>query len=181
LRHPCSADEDEFLALRRASRELHARWEPLPPEGLDHYGPLAFARLLALSNTATHQKYFVCRVEDGRICAYVGLNEIVRGAFLSSYLGYWTGVPFLRRGYATWGVRLCLRRAFEELGLHRVEANIIPGNVASLALARRCGFRKEGYSPRYLQIAGIWQDHERWAMTAEDWLDSPRPGLSTSV
>jgi ribosomal-protein-alanine N-acetyltransferase len=66
-------------------------------------------------------------------------------------------------------VRLVLERAFTQLGLHRVEANIIPSNTASLGVARNCGFRKEGYSPRYLRIAGTWQDHERWAMTIEDW------------
>ncbi len=60
-------------------------------------------------------------------------------------------------------------RAFGELGLHRLEANIQPDNAASIALVRKPGFRLEGYSPRYLKIAGRWRDHERWAILAEEW------------
>lgn len=67
------------------------------------------------------------------------------------------------------GLSLVIHRAFEELGLHRVEANIQPENRASRALVRGLGFRLEGFSPRYLKILGRWRDHERWALTAEDW------------
>ena len=67
------------------------------------------------------------------------------------------------------GLELVLRHAFLELALHRLEANIQPGNAASIALARGAGFQREGFSPRYLKIGGRWRDHERWAMLAEEW------------
>ena len=67
------------------------------------------------------------------------------------------------------GLRLVLRYAFRELRLHRVEASIQPDNPRSVSLVSRCGFRKEGYSPRYLKIGGKWQDHERWAILVDDW------------
>ena len=171
LRHPVAADRDEFLALRRASRDLHAPWEPLP-QGDPPVQPVsteAFDRFLASSDTPTTQRHLVCRFTDHAMVGYFGLSQIFRGAFCSCYVGYWTGAPFVRQGYATEGMALTLVRAFTQLGLHRVEANIVPDNAPSLSVARRCGLRREGYSPRYLKIAGEWRDHERWAITVEDW------------
>lgn len=92
-----------------------------------------------------------------------------RGVFRSGYLGYQTGAPHARAGYMTEALALMLRQAFGPLRLHRVEANIQPGNRASIALARRAGFRLEGLSRRYLKIGGRWRDHERWALTVEEW------------
>jgi [ribosomal protein S5]-alanine N-acetyltransferase len=99
----------------------------------------------------------------------VNVNEIVRGPAQSAFLGYWIGAPYARQGYMTEALRLALRHAYTTLGLHRVEANIMPINRASIALVKRAGFRREGYSARYLKIAGRWSDHERWALTIEDW------------
>ena len=169
LRHPTSRDRDEFLSLRQASRDVHLRWEPKPEDGTDPVSATAFDRFLASANTSTSQRHMICRHSDKAIVGYVGLSQIHLGPFCSCYMGYWVGKPYLRQGNATEGIGLTLQRAFTHLGLHRVEANIIPHNVASVATARACGFRKEGYSPRYLKIAGEWQDHERWAITLEDW------------
>jgi len=169
LRHPTLTDHAELMELRRASWELHGPWEPAPETDTDPFGPAAFESFLASADTTSSQKHLVCRNADGAIVSYVGLSQIFMGPFCSAYLGYWTGEPFVRRGYGGEGVALCVERAFTRLGLHRVEANIIPGNRASIALVRRLGFKREGYSPRYLKIAGRWQDHERWALTVEDW------------
>lgn len=80
----------------------------------------------------------------------------------------------------TEAIQLVLSYAFNDLKLHRIEANIQPHNTASLALVKRAGFTNEGYSRRYLKICGRWQDHERWAILAEDWRAMRRPRVSTT-
>jgi ribosomal-protein-alanine N-acetyltransferase len=111
----------------------------------------------------------VCLREDDAIVGYFALSQIFRGNFQSAYLGYEGSAPYGGRGLMSEGMELMLRRAFRDQRLHRVEANIQPGNTRSRALAERAGFHREGFSPRYLKIAGRWRDHERWAITVEDW------------
>lgn len=117
----------------------------------------------------TNAYFLACRLEDGAIVGFLNVSEIVRGRLQSGFLGYGGAVPFAGRGYLTEAMRLLLREAFTTLHLHRLEANIQPGNLGSIALAERCGFQYEGYSPRYLKVGGRWRDHERWAMTRERW------------
>lgn len=105
-------------------------------------------------------RYWFSKKEDpNRIIGMVGLNEIVFGAFQSCFLAYHLSGANVRRGYATEAVRELLRVAFEELGLHRVEANIMPRNLPSLRLAEKLGFASEGVSKEYLKINGVWEDH----------------------
>lgn len=106
LRYPIPVDEAEFVALRQASRDLHSRWEPTAEDGVDPAGPQMFASMIEKANTPGHQKHLICRVADGRVVGYVGLNEIVMGPFRSAYLGYWTGAPYARRGYGREAVGL---------------------------------------------------------------------------
>lgn len=169
LRHPIATDEAEYQGLRRKSATFHRPWEPSVPPGIDPYGPEAFRNYLLGGQDGHRERTLLCRTRDSAILGAFNLNEIVRGAFQSAYLGYWIGVPFARRGYMREGLELFLEHAFNGLGLHRLEANIRPENEASIALVKRAGFRLEGYSPAYLQIAGSWRDHERWAILAEEW------------
>jgi ribosomal-protein-alanine N-acetyltransferase len=172
LRTPGAADRREFLGLMRASRALHLPWAVPPTTDLDYDALLDRA---ARPDTEAH---LICRTSDGRIVGFANLNHIVRGGLQSAFLGYAVGAPFAGHGYMTDGLLLVLARAFDELGLHRLEANIQPGNERSLALARRCGFRREGYSPRYLRINGAWRDHERWALLVEEWREQHGEGSS---
>lgn len=117
----------------------------------------------------SHEGRFVVLRESGDLVGVINVSEIVRGPFRSAYLGYYAFVPHAGRGYMTEGLTLALRWAFRGLRLHRVEANIQPGNQPSRALVRGLGFRREGFSRRYLKVADRWRDHERWALVAEDW------------
>ena len=110
------------------------------------------------------------RTDANELAGVVNINEIVRGSFRSGYLGYYAFVPHAGQGYMSKGLRAVVSRAFGVLRLHRLEANIQPDNEPSRRLVQRLGFRYEGFSPRYLKVAGRWRDHERWALTAEEWV-----------
>lgn len=128
-----------------------------------------FAAWLRSSRGGRHEKLLICRKADGALLGAININEIVRGPSQSAFLGYWIGAPHARQGYMTEALQLALRHAFRNLGLHRVEANIMPANRASITLVKGAGFHREGFSRRYLKIAGRWADHERWALLIEDW------------
>ena len=162
IRRPTAADAGEFLALMQASADLHRPWGEYPAT------PAKFEEYLRRRALEDQDGFLVCERGSGGIAGVININSIVRGFFQSGYLGYYAGAAFARRGYMTEGLRLVMRYAFDELKLHRLEANIQPENIASIALVRRCGFRYEGYSPRYLQIHGEWRDHERWARLADE-------------
>lgn len=116
-----------------------------------------------------YEPLLVCRRDTGAIAGYINVNEIVRGSFQSAYLGYGVVAAHAGQGYMSEGLQLVLARAFRDMGLHRVEANIQPGNAASLALVKRAGFVYEGLAERYLKISGRWRDHEHWAIRIEQW------------
>ena len=163
LRAPTPADRDEFIAAMLSSRKLHHPW--LTPATT----PEAFENVLRRVGDDRYDPQLVCRLEDGVIVGFVNISEIVRGAAQHGFVGYGGVAAHAGRGYMTEGLQLALRRAFTHLGLHRLEANIQPGNTASIALVRRLGFVREGFSERYLKIGGRWRDHERWAIRAEQW------------
>ena len=164
---------DDFLRAVHRSRSLH-RGLASPPRTLEQYRAYV-ARL----KQPTHRGHFLC-LPGGAIAGVVNINEIVEGGFKSGYLGYYAFQPHHGQGHLAAGLELVVARAFRTYRLHRLEANIQPSNARSIALVRNFGFRLEGVSPRYLKIAGRWRDHERWAITIEDWrqLTSERNVLS---
>jgi ribosomal-protein-alanine N-acetyltransferase len=172
LARPSAQRRAEFLAAAARSRKLHGLWTS-PPRTAKEFG-----QYVKRFNTPTHIGFWIL-TEDGEIAGVANISEIVRGRFRSGYLGYYAFAPHSGRGYMTEGIRAVVTKAFGALRLHRLEANIQPGNESSRRLVQRLGFKLEGFSPRYLKIAGTWRDHERWAITAEDWanfLHKRRPG-----
>lgn len=126
--------------------------------------------MLARCRRPTYKTLLACRCEDDGLVGVFDLSQIFYGIMQSAYLGYYALAPHARRGYMRDGLALMLHYAFRTLRLHRLETNIQPANQRSIALVRRAGFVREGYSRRYLKIDGRWRDHERWALLVEDWL-----------
>jgi ribosomal-protein-alanine N-acetyltransferase len=167
LRLPRRADQRSFIAQAKRSRSLHRGWVHAPET------PSAYAAYVARYNPSgampRHIGFLVVRNEDDTLAGVINFSEIVRGAFHSAYVGYYALAPLAGAGYMTEGFALALDFAFRRMRLHRVEANVQPANVRSIALVERVGFAREGYSRRYVKIAGRWRDHVRFAMLAEDW------------
>jgi len=160
LRPPHLGDEHEFVRAARASRALHGAWVHAPDT------PKAFRIYVKHAADPGRHSFLVCRRDTDAIVGVFNISNVVMGLFRSAYLGYYAFVGHQRQGLMREALQALLRHAFKTLKLHRLEANIQPGNAASIALVKACGFRKEGYSPRYLKIAGRWRDHERWAIVA---------------
>jgi ribosomal-protein-alanine N-acetyltransferase len=159
LRPATSDDEREFLSLAHASASLHHPWMSLPS------APEEFQAYLTRYQQPSEESQLVCLRSTGAIAGVVNINSIIRGRFQNGSVSYAAFAPTAGQGYMTEGLSLVMRHAFEQLRLHRLEANIQPGNRASLRLVQRLGFRREGYTPDMLFIDGAWRDHERWAIT----------------
>lgn len=161
LARPRFEDGPAFVEAMRNSRGLHHPWLVAPCD------MAAWRRYLKRLERDNEEGFLVRRVGDRAICGVVNLNVITYDALCSAYLSYYAVQAYAGRGYMKEGLRQCIELAFGELGLHRLEANIQPGNERSIRLVESLGFECEGYSPRYLMIHGKWRDHERWALLAD--------------
>lgn len=168
LRFPTGDDGPELAALRRRSWTRLRAWEPAPAAGVSPYGVEWFRRYLHSHDRQENERLLVCRRSDAAIVGCINLSGIVRGPLQAAYLGYWIGDPYEGSGLMSEALPLALTHAFRTLALHRLEANIRPENTRSIRLVERAGFRREGFSPRFLKIAGRWRDHERWALLADE-------------
>lgn len=153
-----------FLDFIQRNEDYHKPWvhHSFDPRYYDFY--------LKRIKRGVTQGCFVCDVKTNRILGVINLNNILLGSLCMASLGYYGESASAGKGYMTEGMGLVLRYAIEDLGLHRIEANIQPDNLASKKLVQRLGFTKEGFSPKYMQIGGKWRDHERWAILKEDVL-----------
>ena len=165
LRAPQLADHDEWAALRGASRDFLTPWEPLWPS--DDLTRASFRRRVKryAEDQRTDQSYafLVFRTDTNALVGGLTLANVRRGVAQAASVGYWIGLPFVRRGYMTAAVRAIVPFAFTTLRLHRLEAACIPTNEASTRLLDRTGFQREGYAREYLCINGLWQDHLLYA------------------
>jgi ribosomal-protein-alanine N-acetyltransferase len=161
LRTPQVTDYSDWAALREASREFLAPWEPTWPA--DDLSRSAFRRRIRryAEDLRIDQGYafLIIRSTDDALVGGLTLANIRRGVAQAGSLGYWMGQPHARHGYMTAAVRAVIPFAFTTLRLHRLEAACIPTNTGSIRLLENTGFVREGYARDYLCINGIWQDH----------------------
>jgi len=115
-------------------------------------------------NTDANKAFVIVDVHTSSIVGIVELRDIFMFDFKNSYITYYAFDRHLRKGLMKLGVQQVISIAFKKLKLHRLEANIQPENKASVSLAKACGFKKEGFSPKFIKKGGQWKDHERWAL-----------------
>jgi [ribosomal protein S5]-alanine N-acetyltransferase len=164
-------DAVEWSRLRLDNEDWLRPWEPTAAQPwAQRHSPASYrAMRTAVARRARLGTAlpFAIRVE-GRLAGQVTIDNIVRGALRSGYLGYWIDRAVAGRGMASLAVALVCDHAFGQVGLHRVQADIRPENGPSQRLVERLGFRQEGLLRRYLDIDGDWRDHIAYALLAED-------------
>ena len=157
LRHVAPSDREEFVDVMRRSRDFHEPWISPPRNNI------SFQRYLERLNREDHEGFVIRRTQDNALVGVINLNNIVRGSFLSASLGYYANAHLSGQGLMSEAMGHLKRYAVNNLGLHRLEANIQPENSPSIALVKANGFEYEGLSRAFLYIDGQWRDHERWA------------------
>ena len=167
-------DWDAWREVRLRCREWLERWEPRPEPGSADPA-LEREAFRARCGAWDRQRHFDSAygfglfLVDGRFAGEVSLGSVQRGPFQMGYVGYWIDEALAGRGYVPEGVVLMMRHAFDALQLHRLEAAIVPRNEASRRVAQKLGLRDEGTAVRFLQIQGVYEDHVRYSITAEEW------------
>jgi ribosomal-protein-alanine N-acetyltransferase len=165
---PLAVTDARTLAqLYSENREFLAPLEPLRPDAFFTFEGQRrhIAQLGERRSAGTAYPFLV--IADGRVAGAMNLSNVVRGAFQSCNVGYWVAQSYNGRGIATAALGMICRHAFEELGLHRIEAGTLLHNLASQRVIEKNGFTRIGIAPRYLQIAGRWSDHVLFQKTAE--------------
>jgi [ribosomal protein S5]-alanine N-acetyltransferase len=170
LRPPAMSDYAAWAELRARSREHLTPWEPLWQR--DELSRSAFRRRVRHYHREAREdlgySFLVLRDADDELLGGLTLSNVRRGVTQAAVLGYWLGLPFVRRGYMTEAVAAVAAFAFEELRLHRLEAATMPTNAASIRVLERNGFKREGLAERLLKINGTWEDHVLHALVVED-------------
>lgn len=165
----------------RRNREFLRPFEPAREENF--FSPAtqreALAREVAERAQKRSYRFYIAPAENPEtIIGAIGLSNVVWGAFRSAFLGYKLDAAYVNRGYMTMAVGMLVDYAFATLGLHRVEANVMPRNRASLRVLEKNGFLCEGLSKYYLQINGVWEDHlhmVRINFSLHEAAGAPRP------
>lgn len=172
LRTLSDADYDAWYEVRSRCRAWLVPWEPRPRGGplpAEDRGSFAARCSIRERERQLGTGYGFGLFYEGRFAGEITLSSIQRGPFQSAFIGYWVDQAFAGQRLVPEAVVLTLQFAFESIGLHRVEISIIPRNHASRRVVEKIGIRMEGIAERFLEIDGTWEDHARYAITAEEW------------
>lgn len=170
LKELTAGDAELFSDFLLRNKEFFRPWSPAYDK---EYESLEYHRkMLVRSKTESaegrHYKFGVFKKDDlSKIIGSVALSNIAMGNFRSCFLGYRLDERENSNGFAREAIQGVVKFAFEELGLHRIEANIMPSNTRSIKAAEKCGFIYEGSSSKYLQINGVWEDHLHYVILNE--------------
>lgn len=165
-------DATELAKILTENRAFLAEWEPL--RGDDYFTVEWQSALLeqALRDRADGASVPLAILDpDGRIAGRLNINNIVRGALQSASIGYWVSRSHNGRGLASGAVSEARGIAFEQLGLHRLQAETLIRNTGSQRVLDRNGFTPYGIAPKYLRIAGQWQDHILYQLLNPAWAE----------
>ncbi len=163
-------DAIQLADYYRRNESFHREWTPLKPDG--YYTP-AFQETWLRNYFQRHNRGEQYRfgiftsTDPELLIGTITLAAVEREFFQNGRLGYSVDQQFCNRGVMTENLRKVMQFAFEKQGLHRLEASLMPHNIASRRVLEKCGFQKFGYSPQYLKIQGVWQDHELYMALAD--------------
>lgn len=175
LRPLAGPDFPAWSECRKHNGEWLLKWEPLRP--ITQPDPATDRDIFSARcnmrdrERQTGTSYSFGLFVDNVFCGEVNLNGVMRGAMQSATIGYWIDQRQAGNAYVAEAVVTLFRFAFDELHLHRLEICIIPRNTNSLRVVEKIGLRNEGLAERFLEINGVWEDHFRFAITVEEWLD----------
>jgi len=172
LRTMTENDYEGWYEVRARCQDWLLKWEPRPasqPHLSDDRRSFVARCAVRERERALGAAFGFGMFVGGRFAGEVTLSSIQRGPMQSAYVGYWIDEKVAGQGYTPEAVVTMLQFAFETLRLHRIEITIIPRNVASRRVVEKLGLRMEGIAERFLEIDGAWEDHARYAITAEEW------------
>jgi ribosomal-protein-alanine N-acetyltransferase len=167
LRRLTSDDAAALLAFATENRSFLEQWEPEREDAFFTLDAQIADVDASAADEAADRRYQFGVFAGDELVGRIALSQVVRGVFQNAYLGYSIGERWNGQGFATEAVGLVLAFAFDELGLHRVQAAVMPRNAASIRVLEKNGFREEGYAVGYLSINGVWEDHRIFARTRD--------------
>jgi ribosomal-protein-alanine N-acetyltransferase len=173
LRPLAVADFTQWQEVRSRNHDWLVKWEPQRPMGSPDVveSRAAFAARCRARDRerqlGTGSGFGI--FDGGRFVGEINLNGLQRGPFQTAQIGYWVDEACAGKGLVPEAFVVLCRHGFEDLVLHRIEVAIIPRNGPSRRVMEKLAIREEGLAVRYLEIDGEWEDHLRFAITAEEW------------